>query len=289
VPLDKITPFIEAQQEWNRARRAAFWARLQARWAGKEAALLNFNEVSRCLKLHNTVYRGAQSIPLDMIVGSMGRYNDFTRTFLPAQNSLGVRWRGVAEATLDPNQSGLPPIEAYQVGKWYFVKDGNHRCSVARQLGMTAVEAYVWEYTDALPSDCCSEDDIETLLLAAERQAFLEQTQLDSLRPGHEIRVCEPGGYTDMLDQVVRYQSVLGQIDEVETPYAEAVTAWYDMIYEPSVQLIKEAGILESFPNRTATDFFVWIMQNRSRLQARYGGFIMGRRTAVYEFSRSRF
>jgi hypothetical protein len=84
----------------------------------------------------------------------------------------------------------------------------------------------------------------------------------------------------------VKYQGVLGQIDEVETPYAEAVTAWYDMLYEPSVQLIQEAGILPSFPNRTAADLFIWMMHNRSELQARYGGFIMGRRAAVHEFER---
>jgi hypothetical protein len=286
VESDKLSSRLDAQAQWNRARRAAFWARLQAQWAGKEAALLNFNEVSRRLKLHNTIYRGAQSIPLDRIVGSMGRYNDFTRTFLPVQGSLGERWRGVAEASLDPHRSGLPPIEAYQVGTWYFVKDGNHRCSVARQLGMNTVEAYVWEYTDALPSTCCSEDDIETLLLVAERQEFFEQTRLNDLRPGHAIQVSEPGGYTDMLDQIVKYQGVLGQIDEVEMAYAEAVTAWYDMLYEPSVQLIGEAGILESFPNRTAADLFIWMMQNRAGLQARYGGFIMGRRAAVHEFER---
>jgi hypothetical protein len=34
----------------------------------------------------------------------------------------------------------------YQVGDLFFVEDGHHRISVARQLGAQSIEAEVWEY-----------------------------------------------------------------------------------------------------------------------------------------------
>jgi len=53
--------------------------------------------------------------------------------------------------------------------------------------------------------------------------------------------------------------------------YEEAVKAWYDMIYETSIQIIEDAGVLKLFPERTPADFFVWMMRTQANLQERYG------------------
>jgi hypothetical protein len=79
-----------------------------------------------------------------------------------------------------------------------------------------------------------------------------------------------PGGYDEMLCQIDYHQHALQKIDETEISYEEAVTAWYDMLYESTVQLIKQSGVLELFPNRTAADFFVWTMQHNQELTERY-------------------
>ncbi len=260
----------EARQVWDQARRKAFWARLLESMAGEEAGLLDFNEVSQRLHLRNAIYRGVQLVPLEKIVGSVGRYQDFTRAFLPLSGGMGGRWQRVAALYLDPTSGGVPPVELYKVGDAYFVKDGNHRVSVARQLGLEDIEAYVWEYPEPV-SGLGPDADIDTLLLEAERQDFLEQTRLDELRPGHNIRLTEPGGYPELLRQIAHYQDVLSRIDGREVPYEEAVTAWYDMIYETTVQMIEEAGVLELFPERTPADFFVWVMRYQRHLQERYG------------------
>jgi hypothetical protein len=257
---------IEAERKWDRARRRAFWARLRAHLGSKPTALLDFNDVAQRLRLRNTRYRGVEMIPLDHIVGSMGRYHDFTGTFLPTREEMGERWRRVAAISLDPNKS-LPPIEVYKVGAWYFVRDGHHRVSVAQQMGVRLIEAAVWEYSDLNPS---STEGIETLLVEAEERQFMEQTRLHELRPGHDIRLTSPGGYDEMLCQIDYHQHALQKIDETEISYEEAVTAWYDMLYESTVQLIKQSGVLELFPNRTAADFFVWTMQHNQELTERY-------------------
>ena len=263
-----------ARQEWDQARRKAFWAEVRARFKGEPANLLSFQEVSRRIQLGNPFYRGAQNVPLANIVGSVGRYQDFTQTFLPVIPAMQERWQNVAALYLDPASGGAPPIEVYKVGEVYFVRDGNHRVSVARQLAFADIEAYVWEYPQP-EVKLTPGIDLDAALLEAERRAFLEQTQLDLLRPKHNIRLTAPGGYNQILGQIVYYQYALSQIDAVELPYADAVTAWHDMRYEVIVQIIEDAGIMDFFPERTPADFFMWLIRHQHELEERYGESLM--------------
>ncbi len=132
------------------------------------------------------------------------------------------------------------------------------------------MDAHVWEYTEAMPA-AGTDTDMRGLLLDAERLNFMEQTELDNLRPNHTIRLSEPGGYTELLCQIYHYQEVLNQIDGTDVTCEESVTAWYDMIYEASVQLIQDSGVMALFPDRSPADFFVWIMRYHQQLEERYG------------------
>jgi hypothetical protein len=261
----------EARKNWQKARSAALWAKLNASLEDKRHMLLDFNEVSRRLHLRNTRYRGVQSIPLDQIVGSMGRYQDFTRTFLPLHRNLRPRWESLAAFNLASGGQGLPPIEVFKAGPWYFVKDGNHRCSVARQFGMADIDAVVWEFTDCIP-DTSPDEGIEGLLLRAEEKDFLETTRLDETRPDHGIRLTQLGGYTDILSHIESYRTILGKIDDTSFSSEDAAAAWYDMLYESVVQLVREEGVLSRFPHRTEADFFVWLMQHREEVEQTYSG-----------------
>ena len=49
------------------------------------------------------------------------------------------------------NRSSLPPVELYKIGDIYFVRDGNHRVSVARQQGQVYIDAYVTELQVDVP------------------------------------------------------------------------------------------------------------------------------------------
>jgi len=256
----------EAQRQWTQARRKALWSQFRTHLGSKPVNLLDFTELSRRFDLGNSFYRGVQDILLDQIVGSVGRYQDFVQTFLPVHESMSSRWQSVAAAYLDPSGGGLPPIEVYQVGDSYFVKDGNHRVSVAQQLKLGQIEAHVWEYFRPV-AGLGPGADIDTLLLEAERSSFLQKTGLDELRPDHTIRLTAPGGYLEILCHIAYYQEVLSQIDGVEMAYEAAVCAWHDLIYETIVQLIEQTGVLETFPNRTAADFFIWVIAHHKELE----------------------
>src|SRR5512138_498634 len=113
---------VESRGQWNVARRRAFFQRLYSSLGLSKApiTLLSFEDVQEKLRLTQNAYRGLQNVPLDQIVGSVGRYNDFTRTFLPLVEEDSWRWRRVAELQ---SAHGLPPVELYKVGDAYFVKD----------------------------------------------------------------------------------------------------------------------------------------------------------------------
>ena len=141
--------FHLAIQDFQSARKKAAIQEVLARITGKSNQLLSYEEVADKLKLRARTDRGVQHIPLDAIVGSVGRDTDFTRAFLPGRAVNQQRWANVKAAMEDG--AGLPPIEVYKVGEVYFVMDGNHRVSIARQEGATSIEAHVIEVRTNVP------------------------------------------------------------------------------------------------------------------------------------------
>ncbi len=265
------SPAVQAasREYWSQARRRAFLERVYSTLglSKRPASLLSFEEVQERLRLTQSAYRGLQQVPLDQIVGSVGRYNDFTRTFLPLIEGDSYRWRRVAELQFE---MGLPPIELYKVGDAYFVKDGNHRVSVARQFGAKTIEAYVWEYetpVGGLPADA----EVDDLIVKAEYRAFLDRTRLDLTRPEQNIVLTEPGMYPELEVEIELYRQNLERIDGEPRSYPDAAALWYDLVYTLVVDVIAESGVLEMFPGRTEADLYVWVMRHRRELAERYG------------------
>lgn len=211
--------------------------------------------------------RGLEEIPLDAIVGSAGRYSDFTREFLPLQDANQERWVRVKKAVSD--LSGVPPIEVYRIGETYFVRDGNHRVSVARQIGNTHIEAYVTEIPIKVP--LTPDDRPQDLIIKAEYVEFLERTHLDTLRPGADLSFSVPGGLHPLLQHIAVHRHYMGNEQQREIEYSEAVTHWYDDVYLPVVQIICDRGLLRDFPGRTVTDLYLWITEHREILQESMG------------------
>jgi nucleotide-binding universal stress UspA family protein len=233
-----------------------------ARLTGASTELLNYEEVRQKLKGTRTTSRGLQNIPIDAIVGSVGRYTDFTRSFLPRRDADQSRWAGVEAAMTD--MTGLPPVEVYQIGDAYFVMDGNHRVSVAKQLGATHIEAYVTELHTRVPLS--PDVQPQDLIVKAEYAEFLERTRLDELRPDADLSMSLPGKYQELEEHISVHRYYMGVEQNREIPYGEAVAHWYDTVYQPVVQMIRENGILRDFPDRTETDLYLWVLDHRDEL-----------------------
>jgi nucleotide-binding universal stress UspA family protein len=256
-----------AVEDFRRARRQASLQQIVARLTGKSAELLAYEHVRQKLKARGFSEQGLKEIPLDAVVGSVGRYTDFTRSFLPRQDSDEGRWARVKVAMTD--MRGVPPIQVYQIGQAYFVQDGNHRVSVARRLGATHIEAYVTQVQTKVPlSPDVQPDD---LISKAEYADFLERTLLDELRPEANLSVTAPGQYQALEEHIGVHRYFMGLEQEREIPYEEAVAHWYDQVYLPVVRVIRERGILRDFPGRTETDLYLWISEHRATLVQELG------------------
>jgi hypothetical protein len=232
-----------------------------------DATLLSFDQVTDLLRSRQQIERGTQTIPIDHIVGSVGRYRDFDRTFLPLSGANEERWKRL-DVALNKLRS-LPAIDVYKIGDVYFVRDGNHRVSVAKANGLTAIEANVTEVETRVP--LTPGLDVDDLIIKTEYARFLEQTHLDDTRPDQLIELTEPGHYQILLEHIEVHGYYLGLQWKREPSLEEAAASWYDNVYLPVVEAIRETGILKQFPQRTEADLYLWVAYHREVLRERYG------------------
>jgi hypothetical protein len=255
-------------ETFNAARRRAFVQDVLAELSGRPDDLLSFTDVREQLQLSEpSADVRLEEVPLKKIVGSVGRYRDFTRAFLPRGHIDAQRWTRIDELR---RQTDLPPIDVFKIGDAYFVQDGNHRVSVARARGDTTISASVVEIPVRVPVG--PETAADDLILKSGYAEFLERTSLDHTCPGQRIELTRPGGYRSLLQHVEVHQFYMGLRSRCYPTLAEAACDWYEKVYLPVVDRIRASYILENFPGRTEADLYLWISENRARLQMRYGG-----------------
>ncbi len=269
-----------AASDFDAALLKGFFARLGAALSGQAHRLLSFEEVRERLHLGGPVYRGVQTVPLEKVIGSVDRYRDFDRHFLPTQSHTGDRWRRVNRAWYA--EVGLPPVLLYKVGEVYFVVDGNHRVSVARAQGQAFIDAEVRECTARVPVTADTQpEDLERL---GERVEFLERTQLDRLRPGARFETTLLGGYDRLIEHIAVHRYFMGIDLGREVPEAEAVGHWHDGVFRPVVEVVDSSGILKDFPGRTAADIYLWVMDHLHYLRSAEATAHVGLTDAAQDF-----
>lgn len=128
-----------AHRLFDRAHRRGQLRRLAARLAGRCTALRTL--VHLPVGRHSSIANQVKMVPLDRIVGSEGRSEDFDDKFNPLKTHNIERWIAIVAA----RRSGvvLPPVELVRDGDDYYVRDGHHRISVAKILGQLEIEAVI--------------------------------------------------------------------------------------------------------------------------------------------------
>jgi uncharacterized ParB-like nuclease family protein len=253
---------------FNAARRRAFMQDVLAELSGRPDNLLSFADVQEQLHLSEPEEDASlQEIPLKRIVGSVGRYRDFNRAFLPRGHIDAQRWTRIDTLR---RHTDLPPIDVFKIGDVYFVQDGNHRVSVARARHDKTIHARVIEIPARVPLG--PETAPDDLILKSGYADFLEKTSLDRTCPDQRIELSRPGGYRGLLKHVEVHQFYMGLRSRHYPTLAEAACNWYETVYLPVVERIQASHILANFPGRTEADLYFWVTENCARLQMRYGG-----------------
>jgi hypothetical protein len=259
-----------ASEDFQKARFRALLGRLSSLLRNQNDQLLSLKEVKALLRPTSESYRGLRTVPIDRIVGSEGRYQDFNRAFLPRYNHLRSRWVRVDKA--HHQQLTLPPVHLYEIGGVYFVRDGNHRVSVARMQGVEFIDAEVISLSSRVKLEPdMTPEQLKGVVTEIEKAEFYRQTRLAELRPQGRIDFSATGRYDELIRHIEGHKYYLNLSRTEEICFEDALLSWYDNVFEPIVQVIATDDILRFFPGRTTSDLYVWIVRHWDELKRRYG------------------
>jgi hypothetical protein len=264
-------PFdARVKDDFNRARMRETVARLFSLMSSEKERLLSLSEVRVLLRPTSEVYRGMRTVRISRIVGSEGRYRDFNRHFLPRHSHLRGRWESVDRAHY--HQVILPAVTLYEIGGVYFVRDGNHRVSVARLQKVEFIDAEVISLESRIPiSPDMTVEDLRRAVIDLEERAFLEETGLRRWYPDAKLEFTATGRYDELIRHIDGHKYYMNLSRSEEIPYEEAIRSWYEQVYQPVARVIEDERLLEAFPGRTVSDLYVWIVRRWDDLKRKYG------------------
>lgn len=269
--------------DFSRARGKAILSQIQHFLRTDRDKLLSFNVVKDILKPKNQIYHGLKAVPVKLIVGSEGRYHDFNKYFLPRKEHLRHRWERVDAAHI--KDITLPSIHLYEIGGVYFVRDGNHRVSVAKTQGVEFIDAEVISLsTEINIKPSMTVDEMRDALINYEKNIFYEKTEFGSLTGFRDFNFSSPGRYDEIYNHILVHKYFMNENIENEIPFGEALVSWYNNVYNPIAQIIKEQWLLANFSGRTEADLYVWIVKHWDFLKKKYGAYSMAE--AARDFSR---
>jgi hypothetical protein len=242
----------------------------------EEAKLFSFYEVKRMLKPENEVYLGMRTVAIDSIVGSEGRYSDFDSHFFPKSLHLKKRWQSIDKANLQ--DVILPPIQLYELGGLYFVRDGNHRVSVAHSKGVEFIDAEVTSLISEIHLErgrSFNHRDLLEQVLDHEKRSFYAETAFGDITDCWDLDFSTPGQYDVIFNHINTHRYYKDQENRLagipDLSVVEGVRSWFTTVYSPLIAIITEERLLSSFKGRTASDLYVWLIRYWDSLKQRYG------------------
>ena len=213
----------------------------------KNDHIKSFNDDREQEEAYESLDRGVQMVPLDQIVGSVGRYFDFDTRFRPKRHVKSERYLTVRDLMREGKT--LPPVCLYQIKDEFYVMDGNHRVAAAKELGRTEIRATILEF---IPT----KNTVENMIYQ-QRAEFKKTSGLPYL-----ITVTELGQYSYLLDQITKHKDYLSKTGSEPVDFKAGALDWYQTIYQPLVAIIRKGKLTSYFPKRTLDDLFVYISSN---------------------------
>lgn len=254
-----MTDNTQSSDDFSKARTRALFQRMLNNLQWKNADLLSLYEVTRIIKPKEETYEGMKTIDVDKIVGSEGRYRDFTAAFYPRKEMLRGRWESIDRAHY--SSVILPPISVYEINGVYFVRDGNHRVSVAKSQGVKFIDAEVVKLDSQIKLEPgLTMKELKHRVVMYERNMFLTQYKPTFLPMG-EIVFTSPGAYPEMVNHILVHKYYINQGIKEEISFAQAAKSWYENVYAPIVDAIRSHKLLSLFPGNTEADLYLWLVR----------------------------
>lgn len=235
------SPRVDAESDFMRARRHQVLSSLAARVRNDKddvVQTMSFDEVVDALGRRAENYLGTKLIPLDAIVGSVDKVRDFDRRFRPTSARSRQRWERLSRASRTGEE--IPPIDVYQVGDLYFVRDGHHRVSVARSLGLDVIEAKVTAIDTFLtPVGIGARSDLE---LKIWRRMMLQRVPFTG-EARAAVAVDRAEDYGKLAETVEAWATRTMHAEGAYMDRETMASRWYAEEFKPVVDMIEEAGV----------------------------------------------
>ncbi len=223
--------------------------------------LIPLDDVSGRLGLKGQSYVGFRPIPIERIIGTVDRDQDFDRDFRLRRGHIGQRLASVREAF---PAGDFPPISVFDIGGSYFVSDGHKRVAAARQMGMASIDAEVIRLETGY--ELAPDVDIRQLIHTEQHRLFMEQTRLELVRPHATIEFSRPQGYRELLEIVKAHGFDLMQQAGTWLEPHDIAERWYDDVYLPAVAALHSEELPAHYAYKTEADLFLCIYGNRRDL-----------------------
>lgn len=280
---DELTSRVRA--DFSKARFKSFINQVVALLSGQRpTTLLSYDEIKDKLHIGGPIYRGVKTIRVNQIAGSLNRYHEFDRAFLPKEDQLANRWQKVDRAFYQ--EINLPPVVLYKVGDVYFVVDGHHRVSVAREQGQDFIDAEIRECATRV--NITANIKPEDLEILGTKVHFLERSSLDNIRPQANIKLTIPDGFERMLEHIAVHRYFMGLDLQRDVSEEEAVAHWYDTVYMPIIEVIRRSNVLKDFPGKTEGDLYMWTLDHQHYLSKEQGQPLQSPQEAAQKFIKKR-
>jgi hypothetical protein len=253
---------VEAREEFDAARRRAFWrAVIRVSGGFHTRRLPTINRVLKAAGFQASASRGVQDILLDQVVGTAtaAKRVDFDASFLPLARRQRERWSRLY-AFMSAGFGDVPPIAVYQLEDSYYVIDGHHRVSIARALGRDRIEAKVTVIKTRAPIG--SDLSRPALQQVADYAHFLEKTGLDRVRPQARVALTGLGRYEELHAHIVGHKYFVSLEQQRDVPLEVAAASWYDNVFTPVTQLVRRHRIVEQMHKSTAVDAYLAVTKS---------------------------
>lgn len=258
----------QARDDFNKARSKATISHILNAMTPERQKLLSLGDIRKLIKPKSETYIGMKAVDIDLIIGSEGRYKDFNRTFLPKKEFIRNRWESIDKAHL--KSIILPPIKLYEISGSYFVRDGNHRVSVAKLKGVRSIDAEVIRLDTEIPlSPGMTQIEMKKAIIKYEKDHIFLNTDLKLILDFKELNFTAPGRFYEILRHIQGHKYFLNEDSKDEISFIDAGNSWYNKLYLPIIDIVKEEHILARFPGRTESDLYMWIIKHWDELKIR--------------------
>jgi hypothetical protein len=261
MPFETGFPRADVENEFLRARRRQEMSSLAQRLRrGPDDVnlILPFDEVVAALGMRGQHSIGLRVIPLEAVVGTVDSRRDFDRRFRPTSSRVRERWERLALA--QRRGASIPPIDVYQVGELYFVKDGHHRVSIAMSEGQKTIEAYVTDVVTAVPAEGIRGPS--DLVMKSYERIFRARVPLPAAAYA-QIACTDPWAYAELGEAIEAWGMRYMQAERRFLDREEVARRWLAEEFIPVVRMLRNADLIGS---GTDAEAYMRVARERYRL-----------------------